>query len=134
MIRCIWRTDAVKGMHNPFLQSTLRPRRRENIDFDLLKLLQLYFTILRWIDWDIEQHRTTTLKIPCFSSLALFYSQLWAPCGGEHIDFDLLKLLHLYFTILRWIDWDIEQHHTTNLKIPCFLYNEHFRRLRKCII
>ena len=90
----------------------------ENIDYNLLKFLYLYFTILRLIVWDIEQHHMTTLKIPYVLRHLPFLQSTLTPRGGVNIDFDILEFLHLYFTILRWIDWDIEQHHTTTLKIP----------------
>ena len=47
-----------------------------------------------------------------------FIGSTLRPRGGENIDFYLLKLLHSYFTFLRWIDWDKEQSHTTTLKMP----------------
>ena len=100
------------------LGSTLRPCEGENIDFYFLKLLYLYFTFLRWIDWDIKRSHTTILKIPYIFGQSLFLGSISKPCGGENIDIYFLKLLHLYFTFMRWIDWDIEQSHTTILKIP----------------
>ena len=103
---------------SPFLGLILRLRWGENIDFYLLKHSHLYFTFLRWIDWDVEQSHTTTLKIPHDFGQSPFLGSTLRPHGGENIDFYLLKLLHSYFTFLRWIDWDKEQSHITTLKMP----------------
>ena len=102
-------------------------RWRKYCFFYLLQLLHSYFTFLRWIDWDIEQSHTTTLKIPCFDQ-APFLDSTLRPSGGENIDLYLLKLLDSYFTFLRWIDWDIELSHTTILKSPCFWSSALFSR------
>ena len=83
-----------------FLQSTLRPRGGENIDFDLLKILHSYFTILRWIDWDIEHHHTTTLKIPyVFSHSPSFTVEFEAPWKRKYWfwHFDQLNLIRKYW-------------------------------------
>ena len=87
----------------PFLQSTFRPRGGENINFDLLKLLRLYFTIFRLIDWDIEQDHTTILKIPHIFGQSHFLGSTLRPCGGEKRWFREFNGSRLILDKILWV-------------------------------
>ena len=101
-----------------FLSLKYEARWRRKYWFLLYETFTFTFYFFEMNRWDIKQSYITILKIPyIFGQLPSLVSNS-RPGGGENIDFYYLKLLHTYFTFLRWIDWAIEQSHTTILKIP----------------